>query len=89
MNRSFSLISSFLVSAVSESLISLKSNEHVSKSLISLTKNLIELKKTLFLPFGPQHFYVHNYTIFYFIYKDDIYENPLLAKQNKIFLFYF
>ena len=50
MNRSFSLISSFLVSDVSESLILLKSNERfaqvaerkwaiVSKSLRSLTKN--------------------------------------------------
>ena len=47
------------------------------------------MKKTLFLPFGPQHIYVHNYTIFLFIYKDDIYENPLLAKQNNIFFYFF
>ena len=41
MNRSFSLISSFLVSDVSESLISLKKNEQMGESLIFLRELLI------------------------------------------------
>ena len=46
MKRSFSLISSFLVSHVSESLISLTKNERMSKSLIFLSESLIIWQKT-------------------------------------------